>query len=129
MTYSLPVSSPRGYTEVAEFYRARPVDAQLAPAATTNTNLITVSSGYWVEGEVWGANRGAATTIRIAVRQDATAIANKHYISYDEPLGANESLHTEHLYLIAGAIVTVYAGSANVSFTFNGLQRQTDVNF
>lgn len=122
-------ASPRGYLEVAEFYRARPVDAQSAPAATTNTDLLTVASGYWVEGEVWVANRGTATTFRVAARMDAGALGNKHYLAYDEPLAANESLHTGFIRLPAGAIVTVYAGSANVSFTFNGLQRQMDVNF
>jgi len=88
-----------------------------------------VPAGYWMEGWMWVANRGTATTIRIAARMDGATLGNKHYIAYDEPLAANESLPSQHLYLPAGAIVTVYAGSANVSFTFSGLQRQVDVNF
>lgn len=119
----------RGQFEVAEFYRARPVDAQAAPGAASDTTLVAVPSGYWMEGRVWVANRSTAAIIRIAARMDAAALANKHYVAYDEPLAANESLHTEMLYLPAGAIITVRADTANVSFTFSGLQRQVDVNY
>jgi hypothetical protein len=105
-------------------------DAQVNPLATTETTLLTVPAGYTYEGRIFVAEQGAATpTFRIALRLDAAALAAKHYIVYGDALAANEAWVTEMLYLPENAIVTVYASTANVSFTFSGLKRQLDVNF
>ena len=121
----------RGGVEVAEFYRARPVDdAQVNPLATTDTTLLTVPAGYQYEGRVFVTEQAGGTpTFRIALRLDAAALDIKHYIRYDKALAANGTDVTEVVYLPENTIVTVRASTTGVSFTFSGLKRQLDVNF
>lgn len=98
---------------------------QSAPAATTNTDLYTVpASTEAVVACVVIANRAAsAATYRLAVRPDGEAIANKHYLAYDVTVAANaaEAWRTP-LTLNAGDVLTVYASSANLSFSAFGTE-------
>jgi hypothetical protein len=96
---------------------------QVAPSATTATTAYTVpSSTQTVISTVIVANRSAsAITYRIAVRPDAETLANKHYIAYDVPLAANDSVAlTLGLTLGDTDVVTVYASSADTSFSLYG---------
>jgi hypothetical protein len=96
---------------------------QVAPSATTATTAYTVpSSTQTVVSTVIVANRSAsAITYRIAVRPDAETLANKHYIAYDVPLAANDSVAlTLGLTLGDTDVVTVYASSADTSFSLYG---------
>lgn len=93
--------------------------AQNAPAATSNVDLLTVGAGKQVViSTLVVCNRAAtATTFRIAVRPDAAVLANTHYIAYDVPIAANDSTNlTLGITLDASDVVTVYAGSANLTF-------------
>jgi hypothetical protein len=96
---------------------------QVAPSATTATTAYTVpSSTQTVVSTVIVANRSAsAISYRIAVRPDAETLANKHYIAYDVPLAANDSVAlTLGLTLGDTDVVTVYASSADTSFSLYG---------
>lgn len=96
---------------------------QSAPSGTTNTDLYTVPSATSAVGSTLViANRGTiSTTFRVAVRPAGAALANEHYICYETPVNANDSLFlTIGLALSTTDVVTVYAGTANLSFSLFG---------
>jgi hypothetical protein len=96
---------------------------QSAPAAATPSDLYTVPAlTSAVCSTLVAANRGAASgTIRISVRPAGATQANQHYIAYDVPVAANNSLFlTLGISLATTDVVTVYASSANFSFNLFG---------
>jgi len=94
---------------------------QSAPAATTNTTLYTVSSTSTVCSTLAVCNRGATTTFRVAVRPAGAALANQHYIIYDNYVNQYDSVFlTIGMSLSSTDVVTVYAGSDTLSFTLFG---------
>jgi hypothetical protein len=96
---------------------------QSAPAATTNVNLYTVPAATSaVISTIVVANRvNTSATYRIAIRPAAAAIANQHYIAYDVAVAAADSTTlTLGITLAATDIITVYASSANLSFSVFG---------
>jgi hypothetical protein len=68
------------------------------------------------------ANRAAvSSTYRIAVRPNAATLANQHYIAFDVIVGAGDSTTlTLGITLATTDIITVYASSANLSFSAFG---------
>jgi len=97
--------------------------AQLAPSATTATTLYTVGSGKSaVISTLVVANRAnTAAAYRIAVRPAGATLANEHYMAYDVTVGANDSTTlTLGITLAATDVVTVYASTANLSFSAFG---------
>lgn len=97
--------------------------AQSAPSATTNTDVYTVPSATeTVISTIVIANRASSVaTYRIAIRPDAAALANQHYIAYDITVGASDSTTlTLGLTLNAADVVTVYASTANLSVSLFG---------
>lgn len=95
---------------------------QLAPAATTNTDLYTVPGATAaVCSTVAICNRGTSTTFRLAVRPAGATIANQHFIVYDNYINQNDTVFlTLGITLAATDVVTVYAGTANLSFSLFG---------
>lgn len=96
---------------------------QSAPAATTATTLYTVpASKAAVGSSLMVCNRAAtAGTFRVAVRPGGAVLANEHYIYYDAVLAANSTLAaTLGITLATTDVVTVYASSADFSFTLFG---------
>jgi hypothetical protein len=96
---------------------------QVAPSATTNTTLETVPSATQaVVSTIAVCNRAAsAATYRIAVRPAGATLANEHYIAYDATIAANDSTFiTIGVTLAATDVITVYASSANLSFSAFG---------
>lgn len=97
--------------------------SQNAPAATSNVDMFTVGAGRQVViSTLVVCNRGAtATTFRIAVRPDGSALANTHYIAYDVAIAANDSTNlTLGITMDASDVLTVYAGNANLTFAAFG---------
>ena len=95
---------------------------QSNPAATTLTTLYTVPAATSsVTSTLSICNQGVSTTVRVAVRPAGASIVASHYVLYD---AAVNSLDT--LFLTIGAtlattdVVSVYAGTANVSFNLYG---------
>jgi len=98
---------------------------QEAPSATTPTTLYTVPAATEaVISTIIVANRaGTAASFRISVRPDGDSQANKHYIAYDVPIGANDSTTlTLGLTLNADDVITVYGSSANLSWNVFGTE-------
>lgn len=96
---------------------------QVAPAATTNTTLYTVpASTQAVVSTITVSNRSAAQrTFRIAVRPDGASLANQHYLAYDSPIAANDTVAlTLGITLGDTDVITVYASTADLSFTAFG---------
>lgn len=95
---------------------------QQAPSATTNTDLYTVPGATsTVVSTLAIANRGVSTTYRVAVRPAGAAIANQHYIVYDATISSGDSIFlTIGITLATTDVVTVYAGTASLSFSLFG---------
>jgi hypothetical protein len=96
---------------------------QVAPSATTATTAYTVPSATeTVISTIAVCNRGAtAGTYRIAIRPDGATLANQHYIAYDTAITANNStMLTIGITVNAADVVTVYASSADFSFSLFG---------
>ncbi len=96
---------------------------QSNPSATTATTLYTVPSAtQTIVSTVVVANLAStAATYRIAVRVAGASLANSQYVAYDVTVGANDSTAlTLGLTLGATDVVTVYASSANLTFTAFG---------
>lgn len=95
---------------------------QSNPAATTLTTLYTVPSATQAVCSTLSiCNLGASTTFRVAVRPGGAAIANQHYIVYDNFINAGDTVFlTIGTTLAATDVVSVFAGSANVAFTLSG---------
>jgi len=99
------------------------VIAQNAPAATTNVDIYTVPSATQVViSTLVIANRTTSSaTYRIAIRPNGATLANQHYIAYDITVGASDSTTlTLGLTIDAADVVTVYASTANLSFSIFG---------
>ena len=96
---------------------------QLAPSATTDTTLYTVpSSTEAIISTLVVANRAAtAATYRIAIRPNAATLANLHYIAFDVPVPANDSVTlTLGLTMDATDVITVRASTADLTFSLFG---------
>lgn len=96
---------------------------QVAPSATTATTLYTVPSAKQaVVSTLVIANRSSASDLfRIAVRPGGATLANQHYVVYDVAVGASDSTTlTLGITLATGDIITVYAGTTNLSFSAFG---------
>ena len=95
---------------------------QVNPAATTLTTLYTVpASTSSVASTLAVCNLGVSTTVRVAVRPAGASIENKHYIVYDSSLNQYDSIFlTIGVTLATTDVVSVYAGTANVSFNLSG---------
>ena len=96
---------------------------QSNPAATTATTLYTVPSATQaVVSTIVIANLSTSSaTFRIAVRVAGATLANSQYVAYDVAVGASDSTAlTLGITLGATDVVTVYASSANLTFTAFG---------
>jgi hypothetical protein len=100
---------------------------QVAPSATTATTLYTVPAATSVVvSQIAVANRAATSgTFRIAVRPAGAALSNEHYVAYDTPVPANDTVILPGGQTLAATdVVTVYASSANFSFNIFGAEIQ-----
>lgn len=98
---------------------------QSAPSATTATTLYTVPSATsTVVSTINVCNRAAtADTFRIAVRPAGASLASQHYLAYDTPIPANDSISiTIGVSLATTDVITVYAGTANLTFSAFGAE-------
>ena len=96
---------------------------QSNPSATTNTTLYTVPSATSaVVSTIVVCNQAAtAGTYRIAVRPAGASVAAQHWIVYGATVGASDSTAlTLGITLATTDVITVYASSANMSFSAFG---------
>jgi len=97
---------------------------QSNPSATLLSTLYTVPAATSaVASTLTVCNLGVSTLVRVAVRPGGASIANQHYIVYDTTLNANDTLFfTLGICLASTDVVSVYAGTANVSFNLYGTE-------
>lgn len=98
---------------------------QSAPNATTLTDIYTVTQPVRnaILSSINVANRGAATTFRIAISVNGAAVTDKDYIAYDTPIAANDAVSFNlGISLSQGDIVRVYNTLATLSFSVFGLE-------
>lgn len=95
---------------------------QVHVAANTDTTLYTVpSAASAVCSTLSVCNIGASTTYRIAIRPAGAAMANKHYLVYEAAINQYDTVMlTLGITLATTDVVTVRAGSANVTFQLFG---------
>lgn len=96
---------------------------QSNPAATTNTTLYTVpaATSAVVSSIVICNQTASAATYRIAVRPAGAAVASQHWIVYGATVAASDStVLTIGATLATTDVVTVYASTANLSFSLFG---------
>lgn len=96
---------------------------QSNPAATTATTLYTVPSATSAVVSTLSVCNLSTTsaTYRIAVRPAGATLAAAQYIAYDATLTSNNTITlTLGITLAATDVVTVYASTANVSFSLFG---------
>jgi len=99
---------------------------QVAPAATTATDLYTVPGATsTVVSTLLVCNRGATSaTFRVSVRVAGAADATKQYLYYDVAIAKNDTFTaTLGVSLAATDVITVYAGNANLSFSAFGQEK------
>ena len=104
---------------------AHKVLGQSNPAATTLTTLYTVPAATQsIASTLSICNIGTvSTTYRIAVRPAGAAIANQHYLAYEAVVSANDAiLLTLGIALATTDVISVYAGTANISFSVFGVE-------
>lgn len=97
--------------------------AQLAPGAGVDTVLFTVPKvGYALIDELAVCNRDVnPAAFRFSISLTGGATATKDYIYFNLPIVGNDTFVNEiGVTLPAGAIVRVYASSANLTFTLFG---------
>ena len=93
------------------------------PSATTATTAYTVPSATeTVISTITVANIGPAPTyFRIAVRPNGATLENKHYVVYDASIAPQETQTlTLGITMDASDVVTVYAGTATLTFNLFG---------
>jgi len=98
---------------------------QVAPSATTATTLYTVPSATSaLVSTIAVCNRGTVSTLyRIAIRPAGATLANTHYIVYDAVVEANNSSFlTLGITLATTDVITVYAGTADLTFSAFGVE-------
>lgn len=95
---------------------------QSNPSATTLTTLYTVPSATsTVCSTLTIANLGVPTTVRVAVCPAGASVANQHYIVYNTAIEQYATIFlTLGLTLATTDVVSVYAGTATVSFNLYG---------
>ena len=95
---------------------------QVAPSATTETDLYSAPSGQVIVSTLTVCNRSATqTTFRVSVSVGGGATANKDYIYYDLIIGGNDTFAaTMGITLSTGDKIKVYAGAATLSFNLFG---------
>ena len=95
---------------------------QVVPAASTATTLYTVPAATsTVCSTLSICNQGGTTTYRVAIRPAGATLADIHYIVYDSVIQSNDSVFlTLGVSLAATDVVTVYSGSATMSFNLFG---------
>ena len=96
--------------------------AQVLSTASTAVTLYTVpSSTSAVCSTLSICNQGVTTNIRVAIRPAGATLTASQYIAYDNYVNANDTLFlTIGATLATTDVVTVYAGTANVSFSLFG---------
>lgn len=96
--------------------------AQSRPAAATLTDLYTVAASTKFVGQLLIANdTTSAINARVSIADDGAADATSQYIVKDKNLNGGETIVITGITLGATDKIRVYAASAGLVFTLNGV--------
>ena len=99
---------------------------QVAAAANTTHNVYTVPAATQAVISsviVTNRNNNANATFRIAVQPAGAALANQHYIAYEAPLTAYDSVTLQMGVSMGNTdVLSVYTANANISFSVFGVE-------
>ncbi len=95
---------------------------QVAPGATTLTELYRVPAQKKATVRVIIVNRSTQTSFRVSAAVDGAVDEVKQYVAYDKIIAAQDTGVTVEFKLGADDVVRVYAGTANLSFTCTGIE-------
>jgi hypothetical protein len=95
---------------------------QSAPGATTLTAAYTVPADRHATARVLVCNRSGTDSFRIAVSPAGASIANEHYVAYDQPIAANDSVSSVAFTVTETDVVRVYSTNGSLSFSVTGIE-------
>ncbi len=97
-------------------YRANPAGATNADSGAL-TNAVIIST-------INVANlSSSAATFRVAISPTGAGVVNSDYFYYDVAIPGNDTFQaTAGIAVQSGAIIRIYASTANLAFNFNGVE-------
>ena len=99
---------------------------QVAANSNTTTNVYTVPAATQaVISSIVIVNRnvGANCTYRVAAQQAGAALANQHYIAFDAPIAALDTVALSLGVTLGNTdVISVYSANANLSFSVFGTE-------
>ena len=99
---------------------------QSAPSANTTANVYTVPAATQAVVSsivIVNRNSGANCTYRVAAQQAGAALANSHYLAYDAPIAALDTVALSLGVTLGNTdIISVYSANANISFSVFGTE-------
>jgi hypothetical protein len=95
---------------------------QSRPTAATLTDLYTVAASTKFVGQLFICNdTTGAINARVSIADDGAADATSQYVVKDKNINGGETLSVTGITLGATDIIRVYAASAGLVFTLNGV--------
>ena len=99
---------------------------QSAPSANTTANVYTVPAATQAVVSsivIVNRNSGANCTYRVAAQQAGAALANQHYIAFDAPIAALDTVALSLGVTLGNTdVISVYSANANISFSVFGTE-------
>ena len=99
---------------------------QVAANSNTTTNVYTVPAATQaVVSSIVIVNRNASAncTYRVAAQQAGAALANQHYIAFDAPIAALDTVALSLGVTLGNTdVISVYSANANLSFSVFGTE-------
>ncbi len=99
---------------------------QIAATANTTHNVYTVpASTQAVISSIVIVNRNASAncTYRVAAQNAGTTLANSHYLTFDAPIAALDTVALSLGVTLGNTdIISVYSANANISFSVFGAE-------
>ena len=99
---------------------------QVAATANTTHNVYTVPAATQAvisSVVVTNRNSGANATYRIAVQPAGAALANQHYVAFEAPVTAYDSVTLQMGISMGNTdILSVYTANSNISFSVFGVE-------
>lgn len=108
---------------MAETYK---ILGQVAATANTTHNVYTVPAATQAVVSsivIVNRNSGANCTYRVAAQQAGAALANQHYVAYDAPIAALDTVALSLGITLGNTdVISVYSANSNLSFSVFGTE-------
>ena len=108
---------------MAETYK---ILGQVAATANTTHNVYTVPAATQAVISsivIVNRNNNANCTYRVAAQQAGAALANQHYVAYDAPIAALDTVALSLGITLGNTdVLSVYTANSNVSFSVFGTE-------